>query len=117
MEFHCATIFLFWNIGKRVYEEEKTCGNIVQKYSDHYSYYYGNSSLFTRENIHLMKRFYMNFPIYYSKLEMFSWKQYQLLLNIVDKKERFFYYSLSLLFHSDYEETLNFILNQYYIRI
>ena len=110
-------LFLFWNIGKQVYENKENYINIIQKYSDYYSYYFGDSFLFTRENIRLMKRFYMNFPIFYKKMESISWKQYQLLLMISDRKERFFYYSLSLLFHSTYEETFDFIQNQYYLRI
>ena len=81
-------ILLFWNIGKRVYEEQNTCDNPIQKYSDYCSYYFGNSVLFTRENIHLMKRFYMNFPIYYKEMNKVSWDQYRLLLMI--KKKDFF---------------------------
>ena len=89
----------------------------VQKYSDYYSYYYGNSILFTRENIHMMKKFYINFPIFNDQLENISWEQYQLLLKIPNKKERNFYFYLSLLFHSNYEGTFKFIENQYYSRI
>ena len=110
-------VLLFWNIGKSVYEKENSCCNIVQKYSDYCSYYFGNSIQFTRENIHLMKRFYMNFPIYHNRLNDFSWKQYQLLLSISNKKERFFYYTLSMLLKSNYEEMEELIQNQYYIRI
>ena len=110
-------VFLFWNIGKNLYEREDSCSNIVQKYSEYCSYYYGNSIQFTRENIHLMKRFYMNYPIYHSRLNDFSWEQYQLLLSITNKKERQFYYYLSLFFHSSFEEMLLFLSNQYYERI
>ena len=110
-------ILLFWNIGKRVYEYQDTCHNIVERCSNFCSYYYGNSIQFSRENIHLMKRFYMNYPIYTSYLENFSWEQYQLFLKIKDKKERQFYYYLSHFFHSTYEETLSFIHNHYYERI
>ena len=78
---------------------------------------YGNSIQFTRENIHLMKRFYMNFPIYHSKLNNFSWELFQLLLSISNKNERTFYYTLSVLFQSDYEELLEMINNHYYFRI
>ncbi len=110
-------ISLFWKIGKIVCEEKESCENIIQKYSDYCSYYFGDSILFTRENLHLMKRFYLNFPIFYKELENMSWEQYQILLKIHNKKERYFYFYLSLLFHSDYEETCEFILNQYYNRL
>ncbi len=110
-------ISLFWKIGKIVCEEKESCENIIQKYSDYCSYYFGNSIQFTRENIHLMKRFYMNFPIYHSKLNEFSWEQYQLLLSIQDKKERAFYYSLLILFQSNYQELVELLENHYYERI
>ena len=110
-------VLLFWNIGKSVYEKGDTCCNIVKKYSDYCSYYFGNSIQFTRENIHLMKRFYMNFPIYHSSMNDFSWEQYRLLLSIEDKKERQFYYYLSHFLQSDYHYLLQFVDNQYYSRI
>ena len=108
---------MYWNIGKNVYLEQNTCNNIVERYSNYYTYLFGNSFQFTRENIHLMKRFYMNFPIYTSNLEKLSWRQYQLLLKITDKKERLFYYYLCCFFNSSYEESLDFISNKYYVRI
>ena len=110
------SIYLYWNIGRRICEKNKY-QNIIEKYSNYLSYYYGNSYFFTRENIHYMKRFYLDFPIYYDKLCSISWEQYRLLLKIRDKKERFFYYRLSLLFKSDYKDTLEFIDNKYYFRI
>ena len=117
MNYLYNNVFLFWNIGRSVYEKQSSCSNIIQKYSDYCSYYFGNSILFSRENIHLMKRFYMNFPIYHKKINDFSWEQYQLLLSIPDKTERTFYYLLSLFFQSNYEELFSFIQNKYYERI
>jgi len=111
------SIQFYWNIGKLVYEKESSCSNAIQKYSDYFSYLFGNSFLFTRENIHLMKRFYMNYPIYDNHLELLSWDQYELFLKIKNKEERQFYYYISLLFHSDYEESLTFICNNYFVRI
>ena len=110
-------IFLFWTIGRLVYEQQRYCDNIVEKLSNYYSYYFGNSFLYTRENIHFMKRFYMNFPIYYDKLENFSWNQYCLLLSVSNRKERTFYFSLIMLFKSNYEELIEFIYNDYFFRI
>ena len=79
-------LFLFWKIGKKVYEDQNCYYNVIQKYSEYYSYYFGNSSLFTRERIHLMKRFYMNYPIYAYQFNSFSWDQVQILLQITNKK-------------------------------
>ena len=108
-------LLLFWNIGKKVYEN--TDYYAVEKYSTYYSYYYGNSYMFSRENIRFMKLFYICFPIYYKKLNNISWNQYKLLFNINDRKERLFYFYLSLFFNSDLTETQSFIENNYYIRI
>ncbi len=117
MKFNEYSIFLFWKIGKKVYEKKNFCENSVQKLSDYYSYYFGDSLLFTRENIHFMKRLYLNFPIFFKRMEELSWKQYQLLLLIPNREERFFYFYLVLLFHSNYEEMCSFINNNYYMRI
>lgn len=106
-----------WKIGKNVHNNREKYNNVVEKYSDYFSYYFGNSYLFTRDNIHLMERFYLNFPIYYDKLNNISWEQYKLLLKIKDKKERFFYFYLSLFFNSNLDETNEFINNNYYVRI
>lgn len=107
----------YWNVGKSAYLYDHVCENIIEKLSNYYSYYFGNSFLFSRENIHLMKRFYLNFPIFQKQLNQMSWDQYQFLLKIPDKEERNFYFQLSLLFHSNLEETKDFVKNQYYIRI
>ncbi len=110
-------LILYWKIGKDVCEKKELYENVVEKYSNYYTYLFGNSFLFTRENIHFMKRFYLNFPIFYSLLEKISWEQYKVLLNIRNRDERFFYFQLSLLFNSDFEGTVDFIRNQYYFRI
>ena len=73
--------------------------------------------MFTRENIILMKKFYLSFPIFYDRLENITWNQYKLLLSISNKKERMFYFNLSLLFNSDYYGTNTFINNRYFYRI
>ena len=109
-------LLLFWNIGKKVYEDKKV-DNSIEKYSNYYSYLYGNSYLFNRENIRLMKLFYICFPIYNRKLANISWNQYKLLFKINDRKERLFYFYISLFFNSNYTEMNNFIINDYYLRI
>ena len=117
MELTKFNSILFWNIGKSVYENQDYCENVFQKYSDYCSYYYGNSILFSRENIHLMKRFYMNFPIFHKRLEEISWEMIQYLLKIPKKKERLFYYYLSLFLQCNYDEMITMIQNHYYDRI
>ena len=111
------SVYYFWMIGKQVYYNYSKYSNIFQKYSDFYSYYYGNSYLFTRANIRNMYNFYLTFPIYSSSLEVFDWQQYQLLLNVYNKKERLFYFYVSLLFNSEYNEMYELIDNNYYNRL
>ena len=110
-------LYLFWKIGKIACEKQKYYDNVVEKLSDYYSYYFGDSNYFTRESIHMMKKFYINFPIYYKELNNISWNQYRLLLSLSNKNEMYFYFRISLLFFSDYQETLDFINNNYYVRI
>lgn len=90
---------------------------MAAKCSTYLSYYYGNSYLYTTENIKYMKKLYLSFPIYNEKMEIFSWEQYKLLLKLKNSKEKYFYFYISLLFNSDYKETENFITNDYYYRI
>ncbi|MBQ3306863.1 MAG: hypothetical protein IJG68_01570 [Bacilli bacterium] len=110
-------ILFLWKLGKNVHERQKYYDNIFKKYADYFSYCFGNSFLSYRENIHLMEKLYLNFPIYYEQLENITWDQYLLLLAIEDRKERYFYFYLSLFFKSDYQDTLEFIDNHYYKRL
>ena len=110
-------IFYYWKIGKLLYTLENSSFNIHEKFSNYFSYYYGRSSFYTRENMYLMKRFYLNFPIFYDALNSLSWNQYRLLFQIKDKQEMYFYFRLSLYFHSDLIETSLFIHNNYFLRI
>jgi len=111
------SIHFLWSIGKKTYINKNKYGNIIEKYSIYYSYHYGNSYLFTRENIRKMQIFYLDFPIFFPQLEYFSWEQYKLLFNVVDKKERLFYFYILLFFRSNYDDTCELIKNDYYQRI
>ena len=110
-------ILLYWNIGKIVYDNRSNYLNIVEKCSTYYSYLFGNSYMFTRENIWLMEKFYLMFPIFSSRLENITWDQYQLLFKINNSKERYFYFYIVLFFNFDYENTKLLISNNYYLRI
>ena len=110
-------ILLYWNIGKIVYDNRSNYLNIVEKCSTYYSYLFGNSYMFTRENIWLMEKFYLMFPIFSSRLENITWDQYQLLFKINNIKERYFYFYIVLFFNFDYENNKLLINNNYYLRI
>ena len=110
-------LLLYWNIGKIVYENRGNYLNIVEKCSTYYSYLFGNSYMFTRENIWLMEKFYLMFPVFSPRLENITWDQYRLLFNINDLKERYFYFYILLFFGFNYDETIDLINNKYYLRI
>ena len=110
-------LFFYWNIGRNVHNNHNSCDNVIERYSNYYTYYFGNRYKYTRENIKYMEKFYLNFPIFYKKLGNISWEQYKLLLNIKSKKERFFYFRLMLLFKNDYYESLELLKNNYYNRL
>ncbi len=109
--------YTLWKIGKLSYELNSCYENIFDKFSTYFSYYFGNSYLFTRKNIKYMRKFYLQFPIYYPTLENVSWSQFLLILNIDNREEAFFYYLLVIFFNCDYEETYNLIKNNYFNRI
>lgn len=73
--------------------------------------------MFTRENIWLMEKFYLMFPIFSTRLENITWKQYKLLFHIDNIKERYFYFYISLFFNFNYDETKDLINSNYYLRI
>lgn len=111
------SIYTFWNIGRLVWNKRNRYNNSIERFSLLCSYYYGNSFLFNREDIRLMRRLYLDFPIYYKTMNKITWNQYKEILTLNDKGERFFYYYLSVFFDSDINETKDFILNDYYSRI
>lgn len=111
------SIELFWNIGKQIYLYQHKTENICEKLSHYYSYAYGNSHLFSLTNIHYMRLLFLDYPVFYHDLEKVSWKQYCLLFQIINKKERYFYYRLCLWFRCNDSEFTWMIHNHYYQRL
>lgn len=89
-------LFLFWNIGKIVFDKQNYCDNSISKYSEYFSYKYGTSCLFSRSNINYMKKFYCCFPIFINQYNLLSFDHYKLLVNVNDIKKRYFYFYVSL---------------------
>ena len=110
-------ILLFWTIGKRVYENRGKQLDIVEKSSNYYSYLFGNSFMFTRENIWFMENLYKTFPVFFKELNYLSWNQHKYLLQITDLDERYFYFNITMFFKYNYEETKLLLENNYYKRI
>ena len=57
------------------------------------------------------------FPIFSPRLENITWDQYKLLFKVNDRKERYFYFYISLFFDFNYDETKLLVSNNYYLRI
>lgn len=110
-------LFLFWQIGKCVFETHKDIENIAFKISNFYSYKYGLDYTFSVENINRMKCFYLCFPVYNSYLEKLSWEQYLELIEIEDRDKRLFYFKTSIFCNFSLEELIFGIDNFYYERI
>lgn len=106
----------FWKIGKFLFDKNNMCLNITEKISGFLSYYYGNSSTFSIENINLMKKFYLYFPIYSKYIERINWDCYRRLL-ILSKKECYFYYKIVLFCNSDKSDLESMIENSIFLRI
>ena len=107
-------LFLFWKIGKLVSKKQKCCENVVVKYSNFFSYYYGMSSTFSISNINYMKRFYSCFPLYINKLNNLSFEHYKLLIHICELEERYFYFWVAMFCRSSVEELKLMISNNLY---
>lgn len=108
---------LYWTIGKNIYKLKDKCLNPCEYISNYYSYSYGNSYKFNRENILYMKKFFMYYPIYIDRFDNLSWEHFKILLNLNNKIIRNFYLSIALFCNSSVEE-LDFIITNFtYFRI
>lgn len=109
-------IYFFWKIGKFLFDKKSKCLNIVEKTSCFLSYYYGDSNIFSLENINIMKKFYLYFPIYNKYIESIDWSYYIKLLKL-NKKECYFYYKIVLFCNCDISELELLIKNNIFLRI
>ena len=105
--------YFYWNIGKKIFHLKNTCSNPNEYVSTIYSYTFGNSKLFNRENIIFMKNFYLCFPIYIERFNELSWNHFKLLLKVKNKKDRNLYLWIALFCKSSLEE-LEIIINHSY---
>ena len=110
-------LFLFWNIGKNAYYNQKTCDNIFKKFSVLYTYRYGLPYIFSIQNVKYMMKFYYLFPIYYPELNNLSWNHYCLILDNSTKEEQYFYFRVALFCGSSVEELEKLVNNYSYKRI
>ena len=59
---------MFWNIGKNVFEHQNFLDNATNKYSNYFQYKFGMTECFSRENVNLMRKLYLCFPIFNDNL-------------------------------------------------
>lgn len=116
MEVFIIQIYYFWKIGRFLYNKKYSCNNIVEKTSCFLSYYYGNSNIFSLENINYMRRFYLLFPIYNKYIEKIDWNCYRRLL-VLNRDECYFYYGITIFCCSTLKELDTLINSGVYLRI
>lgn len=107
----------FWEIGKFVFNKRDFCENIVSKTSTYLSYYYGNSGMFSVQNIIFMRKFYLYFPIFNSNIYKLDWDSYVELMKIKNREICYFYYRISLFCNLNYFELKNLININMYSRL
>lgn len=104
-----SPLYLFWSIGKIVFKKQDYYENSVFKYSEYFSYKFGNSCAFCSRNINYMKKFYCCFPIYIEQYNLLSFDHYKLLVDVTNSKKRYFYFNLSIFFNYSVEDLKNII--------
>ncbi len=110
-------LFMFWNIGKKVFESQNKYNNAAQKWSSYCQYRFGMSSAFSRENINLMRKFYLYFPIFTENIFLLEWDYYRELVKIRDVEERMFYYKTAIFCHLSFKEMEELIRQEMFFRI
>jgi len=99
VDFH--RVQMYWNIGRRVFEEEQegreraVYGEYLTKYvAEQLEPIYGNG--FSRRQIELCRQFYCTFPIANALRSQLNWTQYKFLLRIDNEDKREFYIAESV---------------------
>lgn len=109
--------YFYWNVGRKVNLLKDKCSNPIKNISDFYAYTFGFSEKFSRNNIFIMKNFYLCFPIYFDRFNELSWDHFKLLIKIKNSKVRNFYLWISLFCKSSVNELATIIDNSLYYRI
>jgi len=92
---HERTI-LYWNIGKRIFEEEQDGkekanygGYLIQSLAENLEPQFGSG--FGKRQLELMRQFYRTFPITNALRSQLSWTHYRLLMRIDNEDKRTYY--------------------------
>ncbi len=99
VDFH--RVVMYWNIGKRVFEEEQQgkdraeYGKYLMKYlSEKLQKIYG--SAFSYRQLNWYRQFYRTFPIVSALRTQLNWTQYKMLLSIDNEDKREYYIAESI---------------------
>lgn len=98
-------------------EKDFYCENIISKCSRYLSYYFGNSTMFSCDNVIFMRKFYRYFPIFLERMYSLDWNSYLELLKLKNKKACYFYFNLALFCNYNLDELKLAIKNEMYYRI
>lgn len=107
-------LYLFWLIGKYVFQKQESYVNVFLVVSNFLSYYYGMSNTYTRYNIKMMRNFYYCFPNFVSGMNVLHWEHYLRLVTISDAKERYFYFRVAIFCRSNVKDLQWMIDNKLY---
>ena len=107
-------LFLFWKIGRLVFVGRSFFDNSVFKYSNFCSYYFGNSEIFSIDNVHYMEKFYKAFPVFLNRFTELSFEHYKLIVDVSDLEKRYFYFWLAIFCRSSVSQLRSIISNDLY---
>ena len=110
-------LYLFWQVGKYVFQKQNFCENAVYKYSTLCSYHYGMSDAFSVENVKMMRMFYLCFPFLFPTMKKLKWEHYLELLKVSDTKKRYFYFKTAIFCNGSILDLRDMIYNDFYDKI
>jgi len=82
----------YWRIGEKIVEEQggaeraKYGDGLIANLAEKLTAEFGNG--FTKRNLHMMRQFYLQFPIVHALRAQLSWTHYRSLLRVENPKAR-----------------------------
>lgn len=117
-----AMVFAYWEIGKRIVEEEQKGSEraeygtfLLKELAKNLSDDFGKS--FDARELRRIRQFYLSFPIRDTVRPELSWSHYRLLIRVEDKTVKQFYLKESISQHWSTRKLDRNISSQYYQRI
>ncbi|HZK97510.1 MAG TPA: PDDEXK nuclease domain-containing protein [Prolixibacteraceae bacterium] len=114
-----AEVQTYWQIGKRIFEEEqKGKGQIdfeevlIESLESQLTGDFGNS--FDGSNLIYMRRFFSTFPVLNTLRPLLSWSHYRLIINVVEEQAQIFYMNKAADNHWSVQQLSQQIESRYY---